>query len=99
MTAFNEVLTTEQEAEQAIVSAKEEVAKTILAAKAEAKTKIEAVKQELAETEKTTLAKKQTEIDGLVEKIHGTVKSRVDAVTEQFKTHQTDLKSTLTNSL
>lgn len=98
MTAFNEVLTTEQEAEQAIVTAKEEVAKATLAARAESKTRLVEATKNLQESEVAILAKKQIEIDGLVEKIHTTVKSRVDSVKQQFASHKVELKETLTKN-
>lgn len=98
MTAFNKVLTAEQEAEKTIAAAKEEVAEAIAAARKEQKTRLESEGQKLKEAAETELAKHKAHVGELVQKIETDVTNQVTATEQKFVTHKDDLKAVLKQS-
>lgn len=95
MTAFEEILTAEQEAEKSIATAKEDMAEAVSLARRERKNRIDAETTKLNETEKKSLDTHESYISGITKKIQKEVCAQVSEVEAKFTTHETDLKTTL----
>lgn len=97
MTAFDDILKAEQEAEKSIATAKEEVAEAIVKARGERKTKIETETARLKEVEESALNKHQGHISDLTSKIEKEVEVQVASVENKFESHKVELRKTLKN--
>ncbi len=98
MTAFNQVLNAEQEAEQSIKAATEEVAATVAEARAERQTRLKNEAEKLREIKEKTLSDHKLHIDEAVKKIQTDVATQVAAIEQRFISHKTELKSSLMQS-
>lgn len=98
MTAFKEVLAAEQEAEQAINTAKKEAVANVAAARTNRQLKIETEESKLREAEEASIVAHKAHIAKLVEQIQSEVQVKITALENRFSTHKADLKSTLTKS-
>lgn len=98
MTAFNEVLVAEQEAEQAINTAKNDAVATVAAARTNHQSEIDSVSIKLQDLEKTELISHQGHVAGLIEKIKSDVQEEVVALEKRFATHKDELKSKIAKS-
>lgn len=95
MTAFNEILTTEQEAQKSIETATSEVAIAIDQAHANGKTRIQTESASLQEAEKKQLASHKSSIAELTKKIDEEVAGNVSATEKRFETHTAELTTEL----
>lgn len=98
MTAFNEVLTAEQEAERSINAAKEEMVAAVAAAHTEHRTRMETETVKLNEAEQAAIAAHQVQVNGLVKKINDEVSTQVSAVKQRFVSHKAELISAIKQS-
>jgi vacuolar-type H+-ATPase subunit H len=95
MTAFDEILTTEQEAEKSIAIAKEEVATSISSARAERQTRVNDEVAKLKEAEKTALNEHESQVAKKTAEIQKGVDTQVADVEQKFAAHASDLKVTI----
>lgn len=91
MTAFNEVMDVEREAEQAIALAKEQNLTAIRDAEIDRNTRLEAIKSELNAYEQEEFAKHKKMIESTVRKINNTTDAEVTAIRNRFSTQKNDL--------
>jgi vacuolar-type H+-ATPase subunit H len=96
MSAFNEVMAVEQEAEQAIVTAKEGVVAALHAAEADRRARLTAVENELKTQEQTELAKHAAEVLDTARKIKSDADAEVVAITQRFVARKDELIAYLT---
>ena len=95
MTAFDDILKAEKEAEESIATAKKEVEEAITVAKKERGTKIAAETVKLDEAEKTALQAHQAQIDEKIQHIQKEVAVEVAAIEKKFESQKADWKATL----
>lgn len=96
MTAFNEVLIAEQEAEQSIEAATKEAAAAVTKAKTDRDTVLATTEQTLQEEAIAATAATQTALDAKVQKIKAVAAAEVTVIQQQFSAQQTELKTLLT---
>lgn len=96
MSAFNEVMAVEREAEQAIVTAKEGVAAALHAAESDRRNRMVATENELKEQEQTEFAKHAAAVQNTVRKIKSDADAEVVAIKQRFATHKNELITYLT---
>ncbi|MBP6881410.1 MAG: hypothetical protein KBC35_02185 [Candidatus Pacebacteria bacterium] len=96
MSAFNEVMAVEREAEQAIVAAKEGVANALHAAEADRRARTVATENELKAQEQTEFAKHAVAVENTVRKIKSDADAEIVAIKQRFDTHKNELTVYLT---
>jgi vacuolar-type H+-ATPase subunit H len=95
MTAFNDILTTEDEALKSIEVATTDTATAVAEARVAGEAHIESETKKLEEEEKKALLAQESTISGLTEKIQVEVASNVSAIEQRFETHSADLREEL----
>ena len=98
MTAFNEVLTAEQEAVKTINTAQEVAVAATVQARTDHRSNVEAEVVKLQQAEDTALATNQVKVDAMVKKIETDVNSEVSAAEKRFGANQAELKSLIKKS-
>lgn len=97
MTAFEDILTAEQEAEKSIITAKEEVAEAIAKAKDDKKVRLEEETVKLKEVEKKALDTHRESVKEKTQQIEKEVAVAVTAIEKKFESKKKDLVETLKN--
>ena len=95
MTALNDVLKAEQQADEMIETANKEAEATVVSAREEQKNRLDSEKNSLEEAEAEATKTKQTEIDGLVNKVISSTESQVTAIEKQFSEKKEAVKTAL----
>jgi len=98
MDAFNDILNVENEAEQAINTAKSEAEAALLAARKNHDLALKEESLKLQEAEKALLAKHNEHVAGLVNKIQAEAKTKIASFEKRFLDHKVDLKSMIKKS-
>jgi len=97
MTAFEDILTAEQEAEKSKNTAKDEMAAAIAKAKDEKKSRLEEERAKLKEVEKNALDTHKRKVDEKTQQIEKEVAVAVATIEKKFESHKKDLVETLKN--
>ncbi|NCN12071.1 hypothetical protein GW937_01995 [Candidatus Kaiserbacteria bacterium] len=95
MTAFNEVMTAEQKADNAILLAKEEATAAVASAIENRRITLESTETELKKIEQQELGKHSQHIEDLLEKISADATAQVMAMRQRFETHKAALLALL----
>ncbi len=95
MTALNDVLKAEQEADEMIETANKEAESEVLSAKAAQKDILESEKKKLEESGAEEMAAKQTKVDSLVKGVVANAEAQVIAVEKQFSEKKDAVKTAL----
>ncbi|MCA9355506.1 hypothetical protein KC865_03070 [Candidatus Kaiserbacteria bacterium] len=99
MTAFNEVLTAEEEAEKLISVTKEETEEAVSVARQERQKRLEAEKTRLAELEKSILDSHESVTKKATVDIESGVKDQINVVKQRFDAKKSTLKTIVKQSL
>lgn len=99
MTALKDVLTVEQEAEQAIATAKNEVAADVAAAKTNGQKKKAAQKEEQKKAEKEAINNKEQKIAQKIKAIEVDAQSEISEVEKRFAAKHDEIKTLLIEQL
>jgi len=98
MTAFEDILTAEDEALKSIETAREEVASAVFEARAERKTRIDSEALGLKEVEDKEMSSHQTHIKVKTDKIQSEVDIKILAVEKEFGEHSASLTKEIKSS-
>jgi vacuolar-type H+-ATPase subunit H len=95
MSAFNEVMTAEQEADKAIATAKEEVTAAIHTAESDGRNRLVTAEAEIKRSEQEERERHEQRIVEMVKKITGDAEAQVAAIKQRFTTQKTELTAFL----
>lgn len=96
MTALNDVLTAEQESEQAIVAANEAAAVALQAARVAQQERLKAEEEKLAEAAIKATATEEARVAELAKDISTEVDSKVSMIKQRFAGKKDELKTSIT---
>jgi len=95
MTALDEVLTAEKEAEQTVAKANKDAAVALQNARVEQQTSLETEEKRLAEAAIEAAAAEEVRVTELAKKITAEVSDQVVAIEKRFVSKKDDLKSAI----
>ena len=95
MTALNDVLKVEKEADEAIETSKKEAEAAVMAAHTEQRSRLDAERLKLQESGEVETKNQQAHIDELVKKIVADTETQVVAIEQRFSNKKESVKAAL----